>query len=254
MTGLSANTGFLWKDRPFLERIALAGHAGFDAVEFHDEWRHEPVEAVREALETAGLPVLGLNTRMADTAGCAAVPGEEAQARTDILAAIEAARALGAKAVHVMGGKVEADERVLATYRANLAFACEAGEGLTVLVEPLCRTAMPRYPIHTVADAARVVETVDAPNLRIMFDFFHVHQEGDDIPATFRRCREIVGHVQVADPQTRGEPRTSGPLAIGALVGELRAAGYTGALGCEYVPANGVENGLGWREALRPSA
>jgi hydroxypyruvate isomerase len=33
----SANTGFLWKDRPFLQRIRAAAASGFDAVEFHDE-------------------------------------------------------------------------------------------------------------------------------------------------------------------------------------------------------------------------
>ncbi len=33
----SANLGFLWTDRPFLERIAAARAAGFSAVEFHDQ-------------------------------------------------------------------------------------------------------------------------------------------------------------------------------------------------------------------------
>ena len=249
----SANTGFLFKDRPFLERIGAAAAAGFDAVEFHDEWRHESLDDVRAALGEAGLPLLGLNTAMGETAGRAANPAQAAEARADIEEAVEAAAALGGTAVHVLAGKVEPSEEAMATYCASLAHACAraAGKGLTVLIEPLSRAAMPVYPLRDAAGAAAVIEAVGAPNLRIMFDLFHVHAEGDGILATCRAHAERIGHVQIADPETRAEPRTDGPHAIGPLLRAIRAAGYAGAFGCEYRPEAGVEAGLGWREGLR---
>ena len=247
----SANTGFLFKELPFLERIGAAARAGFDAVEFHDEWRHEALDDLRAALREAGLPLVGLNTRMEDTAGCAAIPGEEARAREDAEAAIEAARALGGRGVHVMAGKVEPSDEAMAAYRANLAHACERAEGLTILIEPLSAKAMPVYPLRTTAGAAALIETVGAPNLRIMFDLFHVHGEGDDPLATFEAHAAKVGHVQIADPHTRHEPRTDGPHAIAPLLQALAARGYDGPFGCEYVPQAGVEAGLGWMGACR---
>ena len=33
----SANTGYLWKELPFLERLAMAKKYDFETVEFHDE-------------------------------------------------------------------------------------------------------------------------------------------------------------------------------------------------------------------------
>ena len=35
MPKLSANLGFLFDDRPILDRVAASGAAGFRAVEFH---------------------------------------------------------------------------------------------------------------------------------------------------------------------------------------------------------------------------
>ena len=47
----SANLGFLWPDRPLLDRIAAAAKAGFKAVELH--WPYDmPAEEVRGACQT----------------------------------------------------------------------------------------------------------------------------------------------------------------------------------------------------------
>ena len=254
---IAANTGFLWKDRSFLERIANAGRAGFDAVEFHDEAQGHDLQDVRAALREAGLPLLGLNARMGDTAGRAAIPGEEAAARDDAERAVETARALGGTAVHVLAGKVEPGEDTEATYLGNLAHAARLAEphGLTVLIEPLSAKAMPGYFLSTVAQAADLIERSGASNVRIMFDVFHVHQaHGDGGPSIldcFAAHAETVGHVQIAHPETRHEPPTDGPLALGAMVQGLRTRGYEGALGAEYVPARAVEDGLGWMASLR---
>src|SRR5436309_3000848 len=78
MPRFSANLGFLWPDRPLLDRIAAASDAGFRAVELH--WPYDvPAEAVRSACGSRGLELLGLNTAVGDASkgdsGLAAVPG-----------------------------------------------------------------------------------------------------------------------------------------------------------------------------------
>ncbi|MBM2576516.1 TIM barrel protein [Jannaschia sp. Os4] len=237
---LSANTGFLYADLPFLDRIAAAASDGFHAVEFHDEWRHEAEDDLRAALRGAGLPVIGLNAAM-DDGGRAAGP-DRAAARADVDAALSMARALGAKAVHVLAGHHEPTPEAMDAYADTLRHAT-AGDGPTILIEPLSRTAKPVYPLRRIAEAAEMIERVGSPRLRAMFDLFHVAQEGDDPVVTFRAHRDRIGHVQVAHPRTRHEPEAP---ALAALA----AAGWQGAFGCEYVPAGGTRAGLGWRDAL----
>ena len=251
----AANLGFLWADLPLTERIGRAAAAGFDAVELHDEAQRERLGDVRAALREAGLPLLGLNVRMGETMGLAALPGREAAAREDVEEALETARALGGTAVHVMGGRTAPAPEAMAVYRANLAFACERAErhGLTVLIEPLCEAAAPGYVLSSVGQAAEVLAAVAAPNLRILFDVYHVAQAGDPLGQTFAAHAPLVGHVQIADPGTRAEPRLDGPpeRALPDLLRSFAAAGYRGAYGCEYRPASTPEDGIGWLEAAR---
>lgn len=251
----AANLGFLWKDRPLAERIERAGAAGFDAVELHDEAQRAPLEEVRAALREARLPLLGLNARMGETMGRAALPGEEAAAREEIDEAVEVARALGAGAVHVLGGRTAPTPEAMGAYRAGLAHACAraAPHGLAILIEPICEAAAPGYVLSRMGQAAEVVAAVGAPNLRVLFDVYHVAQAGDPLVETFAAHAARIGHVQLADPETRAEPRLDGPpeRAAPALLRAFAGAGYRGAIGCEYRPAGTVEEGIGWLAGLR---
>lgn len=240
----SANTGFLWTDRPFLDRIAAAAAAGFDAVEFHDEVQRHDADAVRAAVTAAGLPVMGLNVDMAETQGCAAIPGEEARAEADFRAALAAAEAVGAGAVHVLSGRTD-DGRADEVLAANLArFAALTDR--TLLIEPLCRAAAPGYALRDVDQAARVLDRAGPANARILFDAYHVAQEGHDFVAAWRAHRDRVGHVQIAHPETRAEPDES----LRPFLDALRADGWDAPVGAEYKPAGAVEDGLGWRDRL----
>lgn len=242
----AANTGFLWKERPFTERIANAAAAGFDALEFHDEVQRSDPDAVKSAIKAAGLPVLGLNIRMGDTAGTAACPGTEAQFTKDLAAAITAADLVGAPSIHVLSG-FAAGAEAQATFVANLTTACAQWSG-TILIEPICHAKMPGYFLHDIHLAAQVIDAVGAPNLKIMFDVFHIETEHGRAAALFSTYRDLIGHVQIANVPDRAEP-VGGTLDIPALCQDMRDQGYTGAFGCEYAPTTTVEEGLGWRAA-----
>ena len=59
----------------------------------------------------------------------------------------------------------------------------------------------------------------------------------------------LTGHVQVASVPKRNEPGT-GELDDFRIFRHLDALGYQGFVGCEYRPAAGTAEGLGW---FRPS-
>ena len=253
----SANTGFLWRDLPFTERIARAGAAGFDAVEFHDEAQSVGEADVRAALREAGLPLVCLNTRMGDSAGCAAIPGQETQARDDFAAALDTARALGGQAVHVLAGRVPSvsdtnGTEIERTYAQALREAARIAEphGVTVLVEPISAAAMPGYAVPTLAGAAAILERVARPNAKLLFDCFHVQRSVGDLVHNARHHMPMIGHVQIAGGLTRAEP-DHGEIDYGFVLPELVAAGYRGMFGCEYTPRGAVEAGLGWWDRFR---
>lgn len=243
----SANTGYLWKDLPFLDRIRRAAVNRFDALEFHDEARHEDRQALKDLLAETGLPVVGLNVRIGETGGRAAIPEAADQARRDIAEAIEIAQAIGAGAVHVLAGKI-AGARAHDTYLESLRFALD-NSGLTILIEPICQEQMPGYFLRTIDQAAQVIAEIDHPRLKIMFDCYHVHRESGSLLAHFQKHADDIGHVQIAAAEERAEP-FPGALDYSLLLPAFQQAGYHGAIGCEYRPRGTVEEGLSWRDAL----
>lgn len=242
----SANLGFLWKERPFLERIAAARAVGFTAVEFHDTAQGEALPDLKDALGSTR--VVGLNARMGATSGCAAIPGEEERALAEAAEAIALAHALDAGAVHILSGRTD-HRRAERTLVANLSAIARTEPTLTLLIEPICPQAMPGYALSTVEQAADVIAKVGAPNVKILFDCFHVQRASGDVLARFREHVNLIGHVQIAGGLTRQEP-DRGELDYRFLLPAFQDAGYQGAFGCEYTPATTVEAGLGWRDAF----
>ena len=253
MTRFSANLGFLWTDRPLPDAIRAAAAAGFDAVECH--WPYDtPPADISVALAETGLPMLGLNTRRGDVAagenGLAALPRREAEARAAIDEALAYAGAVGAGAVHVMAGLAEGDAARQA-FTDNLAYACDrAGPDLTILIEPLNRFDAPGYFLNTTAQAAELIEEIGAPNLRLMFDCYHVGRTEGDVIGRLHALMPLVGHIQFAAVPDRGPP-DHGEVDYATVFAEIAALGWTQPLGAEYRPGGPTEATLGWMNRHR---
>lgn len=251
----SANLGFLFTDRLLPEAIRAAAAAGFDAVECH--WPYEvPAADVQAALAKTGLPMLGLNTRRGRPGenGLSALPGREAEARAEIEHAVAYGRAVGARNVHVMAGFAEG-EAAAAVYRENLAFACDhaAAAGMTILIEPLNRYDAPGYFLGSTDEARAVIEAVDRPNLKLMFDAYHVQIMEGDLTRRLAALMPLIGHIQIASVPDRGEP-DRGEADLLYLLEAVRDLGWTEPVGAEYRPragAAGTEAGLGWLARFR---
>lgn len=248
----SANLGFLFADRPLPEAIRSAAAAGFDAVECH--WPYAvPTEDVRRALDETGLAMLGLNTLRGQSGenGLSALPGREEEARAEVDRAIAYARAIGAGNIHVMAGFASGGAAESA-YRVTLAYACDqaAEHGITILIEPLNRYDAPGYFLSTTDQAMAVIDAVGRPNLKLMFDTYHVQIMEGDVIRRFRALMPIIGHVQFASVPDRGEP-DRGELDLAYVLAAMRDAGWQAPVGAEYRPREGTEAGLGWLSRFR---
>ena len=256
MLRFSANLGFLWPDRPLLDRIDAAGKAGFKAIELH--WPYAvPAEEVAAACKRHDITLLGINTNVGsgDDAhvGLAAVPGREKDFEALFDQSLAYAVTAGGNAIHAMAGRVPEDERSAATkvIVENLKRAAPkaAAKGLTVLLEPLNPYDMPGYYYSRVEEALAVMDQVEAPNVKVMFDAYHVGRVGDDVLGFLDRYRDRIGHIQIAAVPSRAEP-DEGTLDYRPVFEQIEAIGYDGWIGAEYKPRAGTDEGLTWMANL----
>ena len=244
----SANTGYLWQDRTFLDRIRLAKRYGFHSIEFHDEaLKEDPVE-LKEVLSETELRVNSLNIRVGKTFGCAAIPDPADQAKQDIDQAIEIAEDIGSSAVHILAGITD-DPRAGDAYRSALQYALK-GTKLMVLIEPVCNKQLPGFYLRTIDQAGQVLTDINHSNLKIMFDCYHIQIIEGDLTRRITANLDIIGHVQFAGVPHRGRP-DEGEISYRHVFAHLADLGYTAPLGAEYKPDDGdTDASLGWFSVL----
>lgn len=245
----SANLGFLWADRPLPDAIRAAKAAGFDAVECHWPYAYDAAE-VKAALDETGLRMLGLNTVRGDTDagenGLAALTGREAEARAAIDQAVAYAAAIGAGCIHVMAGFAQGPQ-AHKTFCENLAYACAASEphGITILIEPLNSYDAPGYFLSTTDQALEIIAQVAAPNMKLMFDCYHVQLMEGDLSNKLRVLLPHIGHIQFAGVPARGVPN-EGEVNYAHIFGVIDALGYSEPLGAEYKSSLPTDQTLDW--------
>lgn len=256
MPKFSANLGFLWHDRPLLDRVQAAADAGFRAIELH--WPFDtPATELRAACQGLDLELLGINTPPGDTAtgefGLAALPGREAAFADAFRMTAAYARAAGAGYVHIMVGNSERRDASHRTLLANLDFACSHAPDLTLLLEAINVHDAPGYFYSRQQEVQAIVAAHAALNLRMMFDCYHVGRMGENVVETLENCLPLVGHVQIASVPDRSEP-DHGSVDYREVFAALDRLGYRGWVGCEYRPSGDTGAGLRWMEKLGLSA
>ncbi|MDX7952622.1 TIM barrel protein [Lichenihabitans sp. Uapishka_5] len=256
MARFSANLGFLWAGQPLLDGIAAAARAGFKAIELH--WPYDtPAGAVRDACARHGLTLLGVNTVRGDVAagenGLGALPGREAEFQAAVDQSLAFCRYAGGSAIHCMAGRVPPEARTAAreTFLDNLRRASDkaAAADIMLLLEPLNSADAPNYFYSTADEGAAIVQALGRPNVRLMFDCYHVGRVGNDVIATMARLWPTIGHIQIAAVPGRAEP-DGGTLDYRPVLAAVDRLGYAGWVGAEYKPVGDTDAGLGWVEAL----
>ena len=255
MMQFSANLGLLWRELDLPEAIRAAAGAGFNAVECH--WPYAtPAREVKAALTDTGLAMIGINTspgnREAGEFGLAALPGRETEARAAIEEALGYAGEIGARAVHVMAG-CATGKGAEETFIENLSYAAPlaAQAGIMVLIEPLNPRDVPGYFLDGIARAEHIITTLSAPNLKLMFDCYHLALIEGEIEPLLEKYWHHIGHIQFAGVPDRGHP-DKGDVDYPALFRLLEGMGYQSPLGAEYNPDGGdTGNSLGWLTSYR---
>ena len=106
----------------------------------------------------------------------------------------------------------------------TLAADMAAAAGVTILLEPLNPRDAPGYFYASIERAEEIIAAVGRPNVKIMFDCYHVAVMQGDVLKRLERFMPRIGHVQIAAVPSRAEP-DEGEIAYPAVFAALDALG-----------------------------
>ena len=257
MPKFNANLTMLFNEVPFLDRVQAAAEAGFKGVEFLFPYAFDKNEIV-ERLEKHGLAQVLHNLPAGNweggERGIACHPDRIGEFQDGVGRAIDYATALGCKQINCLAGiapaGVDADT-LRKTLVDNLRFAAGKLEdaGIRLLVEPINTFDIPGFYLNGTAQAIALIDEVGSDNLFLQHDIYHMQRMEGELANTIAKHLSRIAHMQIADNPGRNEPG-SGEINYAWLFLFIDQLGYDGWIGCEYKPAAGTREGLGWIKAL----
>jgi hydroxypyruvate isomerase len=264
---LVANISLLFAELPLLDRIPAAKAAGFAAIEAWwptpDCRFDEALEDFLQAVEDHQVTLTGLNFFAGDMPGgergIVSRPDRRREFGENLQAIIKIAQRTGARGFNALYGQRQhgmdpAEQDRVGFENLVLATSELAPVGGTVLIEPLSRGLNGAYPVETAEQAVGIIERVrDATgtdNIGLLFDTFHLSNNGEDLVAVIERYADLIGHVQLADAPGRGAPGT-GHVDFTGVFEALAGAEYQHLIACEYVPGGPTLDSLGWVPGMR---
>ena len=248
---LAANLTTLFNELDFLDRFGAARAQGFAAVECLFPYAVS-AQALLTQLRQHRLTLVQFNLPPGDweagDRGLAVDPMRQEAFRGSVAQALALARQLEVRQLHCMAGIGQGDA-AHACYVGNLRYACaELGRhGIRVMIEPINPFDMPGYFLQGSDQAAAIIAEVGADNLFLQYDIYHMERMGVDHRQALPGWMHLIRHMQLADVPGRHEPGT-GTIDWKALFSLIDRLGYQGHIGCEYFPAEGTAQGLGWRD------
>ncbi len=255
MPKFSANLSMLFTEAPLLERFERAARAGFTAVELQFPYEL-PVERIGEALARSRLKLVLHNLPAGDWAagerGIACHQDRIEEFRRGVETALAYALELGVPQLNCLAGiraqgvsEAEARRTLISNLR-HAAGRLEA-HGLNLLLEPVNTRDIPGFFVSGTRQALDLIDEAGAGNLFLQYDAYHMQRMEGELAGTLSANLGRIGHIQIADNPGRHEPGT-GEINYPYLFAHLDRIGYRGWVGCEYLPADGTEAGLGWLE------
>ena len=253
MPKLAANLTMMFGEVGFLERFAAAANAGFEAVEYlfpYDYDAHILKRQLRDHGLVQVLHNLPAGNWAAGERGIACLPDRVAEFKAGVDSAIEYAGTLDCDRVNCLAGILPqtidpASARETLTHNLGYAASRLRPAGIKLLIEPINTRDLPGFFLSGTRQAVEMIEAVGSDNLFLQYDMYHMQIMEGNLAPTIQTCLPRIAHMQLADSPGRHEPGT-GEIDYGFLLEFIDRAGYTGWIGCEYIPKGDTVAGLGW--------
>ena len=233
----------------FPDRIRAARAAGLDAVEFW-QWSNKDLGALKAALDETALPLAAI---LCEPIARVTDPATHAVFLDGVRASLDAAQKLGAPVMIAQAGDDRPGISRQAQHAALVKVFGEAaellkGSGVVLAIEPLNdRVDHPGYYLTSTIEGLDIVDEVDRPEIRVLYDIYHSAMMGEHIEDVLDGRLDRIVHVHLADTQGRGEPG-SGTMDWQHRLEWLADHGYDGLVGLEYRPTKATLETLGFRD------
>ncbi|ODU01344.1 MAG: hydroxypyruvate isomerase [Planctomycetes bacterium SCN 63-9] len=89
-----------------------------------------------------------------------------------------------------------------------------------------------------------IIRRVGSPNLKLLFDIYHVQIMDGDVIRRIRELKELIGHVHTAGNPGRGELDEKQEINYPPIMKALLEVGYRGYVGQEFIPTRDPLEGL----------
>lgn len=121
---------------------------------------------------------------------------------------------------------------------------------VTLVLEPLNSKVaenMKGHPGYTgdhIDYCIEIIKAVGSPNLKLLFDVYHIQIMDGDIIRHIEQYQEFIGHVQVAGVPGRGEIGDRQEINYARVMKAFLDIGYQGYVGHEWIPTGDPVAGL----------
>jgi hydroxypyruvate isomerase len=118
--------------------------------------------------------------------------------------------------------------------------------GIMLILELLnSKVNHPDYQCDTTAWGVNVVSAVDSPNVRLLYDIYHMQVMEGNVIQTIRDNHQWFAHYHTAGVPGRNEIDDSQELNYRPICQAIDATGYSGYLGQEFIPTKD------WKASLK---
>ncbi|MBI3666388.1 MAG: TIM barrel protein, partial [Acidobacteria bacterium] len=216
---------------------------GFHAFEFGN-WRAADPVATTALKNKLGLECACIvGNRAVDPKGMTLVdPRDREGFLTEIKASMEAAKRFETtRLVTLSGNEIpgmprEAQHRSIVE-GLKAAHDVVAPHGITLILEPLNTLVNHAgYYLNYTREAFEIMREVASPNVKILFDIYHVQIMEGNLIDTIRKNIAHIGHFHVGDVPGRNEPGT-GEINYGNVFKAIHQLGFRNFVAMEYRPS-----------------
>src|SRR5260370_27758824 len=223
-----------------MEKVAEARYQGFE----FGNWRAADPNEITKLKNKLGLECACLvgNRGVSPKGMGLCDPAERDGFLTEIKASAEAARRFeSVRLVTLTGAKVPGASRDAqhASIVEGLKRAHDvvAPHGITLIVEVINTLVNHQgYYLNHTAEAFEIMREVASPNVKILFDIYHVQIMDGNLIDTIRRNIASIGHFHVGDVPGRHEPGT-GEINYTNVFRAIRETGFHDFVAMEYMPS-----------------
>jgi hydroxypyruvate isomerase len=114
--------------------------------------------------------------------------------------------------------------------------------GVTLILELLnSRVDHIGYQCDRTDWGARVVEDVNSPRVKLLYDIYHMQIMEGDIIRTIRARHDLIGHYHTAGNPGRNDLDDAQEINYPAIFSCIGETGYSGYIGHEFIPKGDAE-------------